>query len=62
MGKRLYITGQPDIMITNNHKEYNGLCIDKINSYKIRKAQLEIKKRYKQNEFLISNDCDEIIA
>ena len=43
------------------------MCIEfksRTNNYKISEAQLEIKKRYKQNGYriLISNDYDEIIA
>ena len=62
-----YMKGQPDIIIMNNHNEYNGLCIEfksPTNNYKISEAQLEMKKRYKQNgsRILISNDYDEIIA
>ena len=43
-----YMKGQPDIIIMNNHKEYNCLCIEfksPTNNYKISEAQLEMKKR-----------------
>ena len=63
--KKGYVKGQPDVIIVNNHKEYNGLCIEfksPTNNYKISEAQMEMKKRYKQNgyRFLISNDYDRI--
>lgn len=66
MGKKVYMKGQPDIIIVNNHKEYNGLCIEfksPTNDYKVCESQLEMKKRYKQNgyKFIISHDYDEII-
>ena len=46
--KKGYIKGQPDIIIMNEHKEYNGLCIEfksPTNNYKTSEAQLEMKKR-----------------
>ena len=53
--------GQPDIIIMNNHKEYNGICIEfksPTNNYQISEVQREMKRRYKQNgyRFLISNE------
>ena len=45
--KKGYMKGQPDIIIMNNRKEYNGLCFEfksSTNNYKISEAQLEIKK------------------
>ena len=65
--KKGYMKGQPDIITMNNHKEFHDLCIEfksPTYNYKICEAQLEMKKRYKQNgyRFLISNDYDDIIA
>lgn len=61
-----YMKGQPDIMIMNNHLEYNGMCIEfksPKNNYKITKEQLEMKRRYKLHElrFIIVSDYDTII-
>ena len=41
------MTGQPDIIIMNNHKEYNGLCIEfksLTNNYKISEGQLKMRE------------------
>ena len=63
--KKGYIRGQPDLMILNYHKDYNGLCIEfksPTNYYEISDAQKEMKERYKINcyKFILSNDYDYI--
>ena len=63
--KKGYIKGQPDLMILNYHKDYNGLCIEfksPTNYYEISDAQKEMKERYKINcyKFILSNDYDYI--
>ena len=50
--KKGYKKGQPDLMILNYHKDYNGLCIEfksPTNIYQISDAQREMKERYKKN-------------
>ena len=49
--KKGYAKGQPDLMVLNYHKDYNGLCIEfksSTNNYQISDAQREMKKRYKE--------------
>ena len=63
--KKGYLRGQPDLMILNYHKDYNGLCIEfksPTNIYKISDAQKQMKERYKENgyKFILSNDYDYI--
>ena len=63
--KKGYLRGQPDLMILNYHKDYNGLCIEfksPTNYYEISDAQKEMKERYKINcyKFILSNDYDYI--
>ena len=63
--KKGYTKGQPDLMILNYHKDYNGLCIEfksPTNIYQISDAQREMKERYKKNwyKFILSNDYDYI--
>ena len=63
--KKGYTKGQPDLMILNYHKDYNGLCIEfksPTNNYQISVAQREMKERYKENcyKFILSNDYDYI--
>ena len=63
--KKGYLRGQPDLMILNYHKDYNGLCIEfksPTNIYQISDAQREMKERYKENcyKFIFSNDYDYI--
>ena len=60
-----YTKVQPDLMIVNYHKDYNGLCIEfksPTNIYQISDAQREMKERYKENcyKFILSNDYDYI--
>ena len=50
--KKGYLRGQPDLMILNYYKDYNGLCIEfksPTNIYQISDAQREMKERYKEN-------------
>ena len=63
--KKGYMRGQPDLMLLNYHKDYNGLCIEfksPTNNYQISDAQREMKERYKENcyKFILSNDYDYI--
>ena len=63
--KKGYLRGQPDLMILNYHKDYNGLCIEfksPTNNYQISDAQKQMKERYKENcyKFILSNDYDYI--
>ena len=63
--KKGYTKGQPDLMIVNYHKDYNGLCVEfksPTNIYQISDAQIEMKERYKENcyKFILSNDYDYI--
>ena len=61
--KKRYLRGQPDLMILNYHKDFNGLCIEfksPTNYYEISDAQKEMKEIYKRNwyKFILSNDYD----
>ena len=52
-------------MILNNHKDYNGLCIEfksPTNVYEVSESQLKMKDKYKKNNyaFVLSNDYDRI--
>ena len=63
--KKGYQRGQPDLMILNYHKDFNGLCIEfksPTNNYQISDAQKQMKERYKENcyKFILSNDYDDI--
>ena len=63
--KKGYQKGQPDLMILNYHKDYQGLCIEfksPTNNYKISESQLEMETQYKKNNYayILSNDYDEI--
>ena len=63
--KKGYLRGQPDLMILNYNKDYNGLCIEfksPTNNYQISEAQKQMKERYKENcyKFILSNDYDDI--
>ena len=58
--KKGYTKGQPDLMILNYHKDYNGLCIEfksATNIYQISDAQKEMKER-SSNRGLFSNHYD----
>ena len=63
--KKGYLRGQPDLMILNYHKDYNGLYIEfksPTNNYQISDAQKQMKERYKENcyKFILTNDYDDI--
>ena len=63
--KKGYMRGQPDLMILDYHKDYKGLCIEfksPTNSYNISEAQLNMKEKYRNNDyaFILSNDYDYI--
>ena len=63
--KKGYTRGQPDLMILNFHKDYNGLCIEfksPTNYYEVSDSQKEMKERYQRNcyKFILSNDYDYI--
>ena len=63
--KKGYQRGQPDLMILDYHKDYNGLCIEfksPTNNYEVSESQLKMKEKYKKNSyvFILSNDYDKI--
>ena len=63
--KKGYARGQPDLMILDFHKDYNGLCIEfksPTNNYEVSESQLKMKEKYKKNSyvFILSNDYDQI--
>ena len=61
-----YQKGQPDIIVQNAHKDYNGLCIElktPKGTGEVSEAQNESLQRYEKQGYLtlISNDYDEIV-
>ena len=63
--KKGYQRGQPDLMILDYHKDYNGLCIEfksPTNNYEVSESQLKMKAQYCKNNyaFILSNDYDKI--
>ena len=63
--KKGYQRGQPDLMVLNYHREYNGLCIEfksPTNNYKVSESQVKMKEQYRKNnfKFILSNDYDKI--
>ena len=61
-----YQKGQPDIIVQNAHKYYNGLCIElktPKGTGEVSEAQNESLQRYEKQGYLtlISNDYDEIV-
>ena len=63
--KKGYQRGQPDLMILDYHKDYQGLCLEfksPTNNYHVSKDQLKMKEKYCNNDyaFILSNDCDKI--
>ena len=63
--KKGYQRGQPDLMILNYHKYYQGLCIEfksPTNNYEVSESQLKMKDKYKKNDYayILSNDYDKI--
>ena len=64
--KKGYTKGQPDLIIQNLHKHYNGLCIEFKTpqcSGIITDQQKELIDRYEENGYkcIVSNDYDLII-
>ena len=63
--KKGYSRGQPDLMILDFHKDYQGLCIEfksPTNNYEVSESQLKMKEKYIKNNyaFILSNDYDKI--
>ena len=63
--KKGYQRGQPDLMVLNNHRDFEGLCIEfksPTNNYCVTESQLKMKEKYKNNgfAFILSNDYDKI--
>ena len=63
--KKGYSRGQPDLMVLNYHKDYQGLCIEfksPTNYYEVSESQLKMKEKYIKNNyaFILSNDYDKI--
>ncbi len=63
--KKGYQKGQPDLMILNYHKDYQGLCIEfksPTNNYEVSESQIKMKEQYRKNnyKFILSNDYDKI--
>ena len=55
--------GSPDIIKAENHKKFNGFCIEfksLTNNCNISDEQLKLKNKFIRNgyKFLISNNCD----
>ena len=65
-GRKGYQKGQPDIIITNLHKYYNGFCIEfktPNNNGFLSDSQKELLQQYKNNGYktMVSNDYDLVI-
>ena len=63
--KKGYSRGQPDLMILDYHKDYQGLCIEfksPTNNYEVLESQIKMKEKYMKNNyaFILSNDYDKI--
>ena len=64
--KKSYTKGQPDLIIQNLHKNYNGFCIEfntpQFNGV-LSEQQEELIERYEDNGYkcIVSNDYDLII-
>ena len=63
--KKGYQRGQPDLIVLDYHKDYQGLCIEfksPTNNYEVSESQLKMKEKYCQNNyaFILSNDYDKI--
>ena len=63
--KKGYQRGQPDLVVLNLHKDYQGLCIEfksPTNNYSVSESQLKMKEKYCKNNyaFILSNDYDKI--
>ena len=64
--KKGYQKGQPDLIINNLHKNYNGLCIEfktPVCNGVLSEAQKTLLEQYRDNGYktLVSNDYDVII-
>ena len=64
--KKGYQKGQPDLIINNLHKHYNGFCIEfktPKNNGILSEPHKENLKKYELNKYkcLVSNDYDECI-
>ena len=64
--RKRYQKGQPDIIITNLHKHYNGFCIEfktPQNNGQLLDSQ-DLQEKYKMNNYkcLVSSDYDLIIT
>ena len=64
--KKGYQKGQPDIIINNHHKYYNGFCIEfktPKNNGVLSDTQKELLEQYKNNGYktIVSNDYDLVI-
>ena len=62
-----YQKGQPDIILLNQHKVYNGLCIEfktPLGLGKVLDSQKQQLNAYERNKFkiILSNDYDSIIT
>ena len=63
--KKGYMREQPDLMVLNYHKDFEGLCIEfksPTNIYRVSLAQKEMKKRYVNNgyAYILSNNYGKI--
>ena len=61
-----YQPGQPDIIVQNAHKDYNGLCIElkpPKGDREVSEAQKETLQRYEEEGYLtlVSHDYDEVV-
>ena len=61
-----YQKGQPDLIVQNAHKDYNGLCIElktPKGTGELSEAQKESLRRYEEQGYLslVSHDYDEIV-
>ena len=61
-----YQKGQPDIIVQNSHKNYNGFCLElktPKGTGELSEAQKETLRRYEQEGYLtlVSHDYDEIV-
>ena len=61
-----YQKGQPDLIVQNSHKNYNGFCLElktPKGTGELSEAQKETLRRYEQEGYLtlVSHDYDEIV-
>ena len=59
--EKAYMRGEPNLMVLNYHKDFEGLRIE-LNNYYVSVSQKEMKKRYVENgyAFILSNNYDKI--